>query len=400
MSSDLPRLLYLADVPVEPTFAGAILVFRLLQNYPSDNLLVINVNKPPSPAERRLPGVIYREMPIGFPRLQHTRWVSTYSAFAAWHSGSRGVSRRVEALLGSFAPQAVLSVTHGHTWLAASRFARTHNIPLHLILHDEWELAHFHSAIVKNWAHRIFGATYRQAASRFCVSPFMEELYRSRHIVAGSVLYPARGSDALSFDTPPARISEINRPLVFGYAGSINSPGYASLLKNLADCLSQSNASLKIFGPLSQEQGTAAGLTSPNIQWCGMVSSNELIKRLHEEVDVLFLPMSFDAIDRSYMEINFPSKLADYTAAGLPLLIQAPAYASAARWTVDNPGVAELVTTPEPSVLASVVQRLSSPAHRLALGKSAIVMGDKFFSARRADEIFLGNVISAHASSA
>jgi hypothetical protein len=54
--------------------------------------------------------------------------------------------------------------------------------------------------------------------------------------------------------------------------------------------------------------------------------------------------MSFNAVDRANMEISFPSKLTDYTAVGLPLLIYGPHYCSAVQWARENPGVAEVVT--------------------------------------------------------
>ena len=49
--------------------------------------------------------------------------------------------------------------------------------------------------------------------------------------------------------------------------------------------------------------------------------------------------------DRINMEMAFPSKLADCTATGLPLLIYGPAYCSAVTWARENPGVAEVVET-------------------------------------------------------
>ena len=55
----LPRLAYIGDVPVESSYHGSALLYRLLQRYPPDRLSVIE-NRNSSRADRRLPGVRYR----------------------------------------------------------------------------------------------------------------------------------------------------------------------------------------------------------------------------------------------------------------------------------------------------------------------------------------------------
>ena len=74
------------------------------------------------------------------------------------------------------------------------------------------------------------------------------------------------------------------------------------------------------------------GLDLPNIRLGGLLKSDELLRRLRADADVLFVPMSFAADDHDNMRMGFPSKLTDYTAVGLPLLIAGPADCSAVRW--------------------------------------------------------------------
>ena len=40
-ASTLPRLLYIGDVPVEASYHGSALLYRLLQTYPPDRLRII-----------------------------------------------------------------------------------------------------------------------------------------------------------------------------------------------------------------------------------------------------------------------------------------------------------------------------------------------------------------------
>jgi hypothetical protein len=117
------------------------------------------------------------------------------------------------------------------------------------------------------------------------------------------------------------------------------------------------------------------------------------MRRLRDEVDALFVPMSFDESERSNMEMAFPSKLADCTAVGLPLLIYGPGYCSAVRWAKENAGVAEVVEAQDG--LGGVVQRLASDAERrLTFGKRALEVGEKYFAHEAVQAVFNRAIVS------
>jgi hypothetical protein len=93
---------------------------------------------------------------------------------------------------------------------------------------------------------------------------------------------------------------------------------------------------------------------------------------------VLYVPMSFEPDDRPNMEISFPTKLADYTAAALPILIQGPPYCSAVRWSREYPFSAEVAESP--ADLAGAVERLENPEHRWRLAEGAVVASHACFT--------------------
>ena len=64
----LPRLLYIADVPVEASYHGSALVYRLLQTYPAKRLTVIEAGTQLSLPARRLEGVTYVEKTLPLSR--------------------------------------------------------------------------------------------------------------------------------------------------------------------------------------------------------------------------------------------------------------------------------------------------------------------------------------------
>ncbi len=382
---ELPRLVYICDVPVEASYHGSALIYRLLQNYPAEKLRIIEGNLRNSVPERRLAGVRYDSIMVGWRRPLNTRF--TRWAHLAYSYAARWKVSAVERSLDRFQPEAVLTVAHEFLWLTAARYARKHSLPLHLICHDDWPRIALVPSAFRGWLEAEFGQVYRQAASRLCISPYMAEEYERRYNVKGTVLYPARALGAICFNTPPERLFKDKATLTIAFAGTINTTGYIRALQTLGQCLRKIDGRLLIFGPLTETDAARAGLNRSNIILCGMLSSSDLIRRLREETDVLFVPMSFSPGDREYSALSFPSKLTDYTAVGLPLLIYGPGYCSAARWAQENPGVAEVVTEESNLALDTALRQLSQPGHRMVLAETALRKGNGFFSHAAAEQI-------------
>lgn len=394
---DLPNLLYVADVPVEASYHGSALLYRLLQQYPADRLLIVEGNLSTSRVERRLPAVRYDALDIGSPRLLNSRFHEWYSRWVELRSGAR--TRQLPALLKRFEPQAVMTVGHGYSWVTAARHAARRRLPLHLVIHDDWPS--IVPASLQARVQRQFSEVYRQAVSRLCVSPQMMAEYQRRYGVAGVVLYPARDAGAPSFPAPPDRLRRQGRPPRFAFAGTVNSPGLVRLLRRVADCLDPLDGQLLLFGPVTAEQASSVGLGHPRIRICGLLPAGELMIRLRNEADALVVPMSFAAEDRINMQFSFPSKLTDYTAMALPLLIVGPAYSSAVQWANDNPGVAETVTSEEPTAIMSAIGRLvGDAAHRVRLAENAKATGDRQFAAARAYDVFIDAVMGSSSAGA
>ena len=159
----LPRLVYVGDVPVEASCHGSALLHRLLANYPPDRICVIETAAPSLPSHR-LPRVNYFSQPLAKQRWLNTRF---HPQAVAWFS--RVATRRgpqISSLLNGFACESVLTVAHGFGWLAAADFAAKRNMPLHLVVHDDWpRIVNVKSGFSK-WIDGRFANVYRQARSR------------------------------------------------------------------------------------------------------------------------------------------------------------------------------------------------------------------------------------------
>jgi glycosyltransferase involved in cell wall biosynthesis len=393
----LPRLLYVGDVPVEPTIAGAAVLYRLFDGYPADRLVICQSDLAAvrSPA-RRLPGVEYHEFAVGRSRLLHSRFSGYYSAFLLARSRSR--SRALAARL-TRAPEAVVTIAHGYSWLTAASLARDYRVPLHLIVHDDCLATMNIAAPLRSFAESRFKHVYRTAASRFCISPAMRDHYFRRYGVMGEVLYPSKARDAREWTSPSSRAPTPAAPFTVAFAGSLN-VGHVPAVAALAQGLTALGGRLEIYGPDPAPE-VRSRLTQPAVSFHPFLPSNELTERLRERADLLWMPMSFAAADAVNMALCFPSKLADYTAIGVPILITGPAECSAVRWATENPGVAEVVTGSSTEELASVLEKLAGDAAlRRNLAAEALRVGPMFFGHQQAQDRFVAGLELAAAHQA
>jgi glycosyltransferase involved in cell wall biosynthesis len=215
----------------------------------------------------------------------------------------------------------------------------------------------------------------------------MQAAYQTRYGVEAEVLYPIRDAEMPLFDAPPEQLRRADGQFTVAFAGSINSTGYVKALVTLQGALEAIDGRLLIFGPLTADEAQQLALHSPCTIVRGMLTARELMTRLREEAHALFVPMSFEPVDRANMELAFPSKLADYTAVGLPLVIYGPSYCSAVGWARENPGVAEIVEARDG--LTEVVQRLANdPLLRHRLGMRALEAGRKYFTHETVQTVF------------
>lgn len=385
-SENLPRLLYIGDVAVEATVAGSTLLYRLLQDYPCERLLIAEGNLWNSHPEKRLPQVRYETFKVGAVRLLRTRFHPYYSGLLHLTATSRG--QRLKPIFNEFGPEAILTVAHGYSWVTAARLAKEFALPLHLIVHDDW--VSIQESVLPASVHRKlrrqFGDIYRQSASRLCVSPYMVEDYAEKYGTGGTVLYPSRAADAPIYEHIAHR-DRTSKKVTFAFAGTVNTRGHAKSLSVLASILEKCGGELVVYSNLNRDETNVCGLTSGHVTVRPIMPIKELLTRLREEVDVLFVPMSFEPEDAQTMRVNFPSKLADYTIVGLPILIWGAADSSAVRWSRDNAGVAEVADSPDAEALErSVLKLMADESYRRRLGENASCKGREFFTHERAVE--------------
>jgi hypothetical protein len=207
----------------------------------------------------------------------------------------------------------------------------------------------------------------------------MVDQYRTWFGANGTVLYPSRGDDS-----PAVRVRvrcETHGHPVVAFCGYIHLDGTAELLRQLAGVLSPRGGYLDLYTRTTREHLAVLGLDLPNVRVCGFFPAAEMGERVGRTAHALFLPASFDPRERIDVSTLFPSKLADYTAIGLPVLVWGPEYSSAVRWSINNPGATVCVTNADPMAVGSAVARLSAdPAHAAAVAARGIEAGAACFA--------------------
>jgi hypothetical protein len=299
----------------------------------------------------------------------------------------------VRAVATTFRAEAILSVAHDFLWFVAGAVAAQLRIPYHIILHDDWPALQTLSQpewirpLVRRACERVYGDVLRRARTRFCVSPGMRDRYAELYGVDGQVLYPCRGEDSPS---PRVRVRQTRvGPPVIAYAGLIHQGWTAASLRALASVLAGIGGRLDLYVPYSPERLTEWSLDHPNVRLVGFFPAAEMAERVAATADALFLPASFNERERVDVSTLFPSKLADYTAVGLPILIWGPEYSSVARWSASNPGAAELVTDPDPAALTGPLSRLADPCRAGRLADACVEAGTRDFDERIVRDRFL-----------
>jgi glycosyltransferase involved in cell wall biosynthesis len=374
----LPHVLVLSGEIPQTRNAGAILLQRLFAGYGREakdergeaKLFVIG---PKPHAEAEVLDCPYRELRLPLARLDNTRFSVLKRSLAARQLTPRPSHRKIINLLGEFRPEVLVCVMIDTPWMrVADRTARNLGIPLVLIVHDineEFEK-------VFTWANKaLFDANrqvYCAASRRLCVSPEMAEFLEQRYGVPGDVMYPNRSEElrpralddslvlqasiqrheargerreeskmAVDSIQSAARMKsgsgrregQASAPLTLGYAGSV-AYGYGEALVDLIPVLREVGARILISTPRPPEKLKALLQAADVVEWMPhRADINDMWRTMQERADVMILPYSDPAGPHKLLyRTHFPSKLTEYLALGMPMIVSGPEEATGVRY--------------------------------------------------------------------
>jgi len=273
--------------------------------------------------------------------------------------------------------EAVITIIQGRYYLAAALASWVTATPQIAIVHDNLD-----ASDVDRWK---FLATMRRRLTKrilqgvahiYVVSPEMQRLVfgkcgREAEIQLPSSAMPAREADG------QVHLIGLGRPVIL-FAGTV---GYTvkdclDLLANLIATgrlreYGMSEAKLHLCTSMTDTEIKKHGWDRPGIVAKGWLSQSELAREL-TSADILFLPYSFSKISQEAVKTAFPSKAADYLAAGKPIVVFGPRNSSLVRYASEQ-GFAEIVDEFSETALACGIQKVAfSPSYGEKLAARAL----------------------------
>ena len=368
----LPRLLVLSQTIPQTVYAGSILLYRLLQGYPLERLLVAGPAPHPS---ARLLGCRAEGLRLSLGRLERTRLSRLVRSLRAWRLLPGPRLGAADRAVRHFRPEVVVTVMQVQPYYhLAYRYARKHGLPLVLLVHD---LAEVFEPVYR-WAsgrqERRNAEVYRYAARRLCVSPEMGRHLEAKFGVPGEVLYPNRSEDLTP--RPAAEALALKQPphLTLGYAGALGY-GYERQMEAMLPAFRETGSRLNLY------TFDRPPWASPDVvSFRGYAEAAVTWARVKAECDAVLLPYPWAAGQQDLYRTHFPSKLTEYLALGMPVLILGPAHATGVKWGLANRSAAVTVSDDDPAAWVAALRRLrDEPALRRSLGEQAVAAGDRDF---------------------
>lgn len=404
-----PKILFIGTVTFQETTGSSLLFYRLFKNYPPEKLVVIGGEKHENPLflKTRIPQVSYHIMGddlqyegiLFYGRRFYaikvlnnlvnkyfTKYLTQWKLFTYFWKAKK--------IAKNFEPDLILSLTMHFHWEIAHRIAKSLNIPLDLVLHDQIE-NHVDLRLFHNFPAK-FEQVFKFARNRFCISPTMEKVYHQRFGVNSDVLFPIGKEVNLN----PSENNPLtsNKTINMVFFGSIwtGTPTASSLIK-IAHLLAKKGGTLTLFSNQNLDFFQERGLKTNNLLANPFFEKNEaLLSWCKKNANVLCLPMSFGKEYLSIIQHSFPSKITDYTALGLPILVHAPATSSIAEFIKANPqnDFAALVTENSAIPLEKAIDALTDANYRQYLGKNSLKIWQRHFNPEVIRPIFYKKLLT------
>jgi glycosyltransferase involved in cell wall biosynthesis len=388
-----PRVLIISDEAPQTGTAGGLLLHRLFSGYPPECIRVITHFVPA--IGDPLPGVDYLRLEPPWQRFERSRLNLLKRTMRAYGLVPNVAAGRIDRMIAGFNADVVLCVMqHAAYFDAAHHFARARSLPLVVIVHDVNEEFERVYKWAESAARARDGAFYRYASARLCISPEMEQFCAKAFGAPGSVLYPNRGEDLLP--RPLELAGQLRRPpsLTLGFAGNLNF-GYGEGILAMLPAVRAVGARVVIYG--RPPGGAAAALAEARdcCEFRGFVPSAEAWAAIQRDCDAVWLPYPDlgGQMERLYTH-HFPSKLPEYLALGMPVVVTGPEYATGVRWARKNLGP-ELCAGSVDDV-RGLLGKLSgdAPARRL-LAERCLTSGERDFDPRRIKTDFHSHLAAA-----
>jgi len=332
--SSYPRLLVVSESPFSLDNGFGVTLTNFLQGWPASHLSVFYISNDYHIINRdcnfqkhaKIPGNPRRYFSIPFALGLQAEWRGQYSA--------KWLNRQ----LNGFKPELVYTFFHSAStfrfgqWISEKLF-----IPHVMHVGDE-------SLDITPKTTKLV----QLAAGNFAISEPMAKEYQKRYSKQFEVFHNGAAPDYYQHTHPSSIAHKPEK--VIRYLGRLYSWLHYDSLRLLSQAVSLCRAEgknwkIELYGNANEDELHKSGILGDNLIYAGKVGREEGIKLLHGS-DLLVLPLTYASETLKNYRFSFPTKLAEYLATGIPVLLLSDPNSASALFSRAN-SVCHLVSSPD-----------------------------------------------------
>lgn len=358
------RLLLLTGTEPVPNGVGGIILDDLIRVLPKASLVISHVVDDAEaaaldPGDQRSAVLSHRRFSIDYRRRLNARWGKVGRAVRSSLHSLRNRQQVRQGMAGSVAfarghaVDAVWAVLDTPAVIEmAAPLAHALGVPLYAMVWDDVEHNIRYFGLDRMTAARVrrrFEDAVGGCAGLAVIGETMQSAYHQRYGKRGIIV--RHGVDSV-----PAVPQQERAGVRIGFAGSVTARSAFERLLAALDSLGWEIDSRPVTLVLMGPRFDLWSRVPRRVECLGWRSVPETIEIL-SGCTVNYLPQPFEPDWRAFSELSFPSKLTTYLAAGVPILLHAPAYASLPGYLPAQP-FAELCSELDADKLAGSLRQL------------------------------------------
>jgi len=239
---------------------------------------------------------------------------------------------------------------YGYYMVAAYYLEKITGKPLFIYMYDMWPNKEMYPSRIFRWIQSSYSEKILMRSKEiFVMSEALQVFYKTKYKV-NSIVIPhsvdlKRYTIVLNENVDDELSNENYRKIVF--TGLINEAQQDSIL-NLVDALKMPGMEkivLILYTLSDVERLDTVGIKGKNV--LRRYARPEDMPMIQKMADILFLPIAFKSSVPSIIKTGSPSKIAEYLAAGRPILVHAPKDCYLSDYAKRN-GFAVVVNDPDP----------------------------------------------------
>ena len=365
-----PKILIISSQIPQTIHAGSLLLYRVLENYPKDNIRSIGPVEPK--AEQLSETYDPFLLPIRLTTTRFSHLANTLNTIGIMPDLS---VTRIKKLLGDFKPDLVITLIEILPYaFAALRYAKSKGLPLMTITMDKpGDFTYIYPWFKKAQFKRM-QEIYKYSTVNLGVSKEMSEYIRATFKADSDVFYFCPPEGLTARNPQKAAALRNDSTLTIGYAGSLDL-GYGFQIASMVQTFEKAGVRLNIY---SINQPT---FSSSAITYKGSFTQYEVWERIKEECDAVILPYYFHygTKETSVYSTHFPTKLPEYLNLGMPVIVIGPVWATGVKWAKAHPDAVLCSTKEENDELISIFDKLKADvAFRLKYSLAPVKAKEEF----------------------